>query len=70
MKKVKGGRMEKADTQMDIDDCLVEDTRKKLQTYSFDPQVAPIIQDLVRIIDQLKKEKEELREAVLRNAQP
>lgn len=58
-------------TQMDIDDCLVENAKKISASWKpgDDPVDWPaMVQDMLRIIGQLKSRNEELREAVLRTA--
>lgn len=58
---------------MDIDDCLIENARKVARENDGHPYLGDvnwprIVLDMVRIIDRLKTEKEELRQAVLRTA--
>lgn len=65
--------MDNDQQQMDIDDCLVENARKVSESMNGKPYIGDVnfpkmVGDLVRIIDLLKKDKEELREALLRNA--
>lgn len=66
--------MEQSDkNQMDIDDCLIHDAKKAANEADGHPYLGPVdwpkmVLDMIRIIDRLKKEKEELRESILRNA--
>jgi hypothetical protein len=55
--------------QLDIDDCLIENARKiatRFQPGDDEVNWKDMVLDMVRIIDRLKLEKEELREAVHR----
>lgn len=59
--------------QLDIDDCLVINAKKVAlendgHPYIGDTNWPKMVLDMIRIIDRLKAEKEELRQAVLRNA--
>jgi hypothetical protein len=66
--------MEKDDkNQLDIDDCLIINAKKVAvenegHPYLGDVNWPSMVLDMVRIIERLKAEKEELRQAVLRNA--
>ncbi len=60
-------------SQMDIDDCLLENAKKIAvendgHPYLGDVNWPKMVLDMVRIIERLKAEKEELRQAVLRTA--
>lgn len=65
--------MENDKNQMDIDDCLIENARKVAKDADGHPYIGEtnwplMILDMIRIIERLRKEKEELRESLLRNA--
>lgn len=65
--------MEKED-QLDIDDCLIHDARKAANEADGHPYLGPVdwpkmVLDMIRIIERLKKEKEDLRESLLRTAE-
>ena len=62
-----------AASQMSIDDCLVENAKKVALENEGHPFLGDtnwplMVLDMIRIIDRLKQEKEELRQAVLRTA--
>jgi hypothetical protein len=55
-----------SDNQMTVDDCLVEAARKLKADAPQDTDWPRIVSDLVRIIDQLTKERNEALEAIRR----
>src|SRR6516225_9422866 len=66
--------MSLGDSQMDIDACLIEAYRRKAKDSEGHPYMGDFdwpaaILDLIRMVEALQKEKEELRQAVIRKVE-